>query len=973
MTTFLPSLLFAVMASVADAGDVDRAVRSFFTAYAGGDVTGAVSHWTGDGRDAFASKAAIVTSARCMRLDAVEITAVDINETTARAHVTTKITAWNAIDGATPRQLHEQRTLHLAKTAEGWRITKWSTEEEDALARGPVAFATVPRTPAMAVLLAESAINAANRGSEPDARRTVDLAFSIAAETGDPGAISVALSAESSILRLFNKSSDGPAAEALAFAEASGDADVIALALLRRGRSLSNDHGPTKRALFRRVLALADHLTDPSTAALAATQLAIEANGRSDFRDEMRHALIAYRYAEISGNRTALLSAMMNAAGCYYHQADWQLALTHFTRVLELARELRYPAVETHAMRRMAACHKHLGNREQAMSLLDDALVVAESSCWRDAVAEVHAEKAAHLLSLEKLAEAEQEAVAALRHAVVSDVEGEIAGARSLYAEIAYRRGRHEEARSIAVHEQSSWSHLIAGRALHRLGRMDDAEWWLQHATNAIESTRRLVLASDRQQQTFLEQHFGIYVAMVDLLIDRGEIVRAWETAQRYKARVLREAVERNGAEGMSLERDQAAERRLTDEIETLNAALLAGGQPEQIASIRAELTRVRIQLDDLISRTQGTQASYSLMNGTPPAGNLVRGLGDAVVLDYVAGPERTVVFVIRSDGSITARSIPVTLSELWRRAGEVRSAIQQRNLRAGEVLQSLRELLFAPVEQDIAGARLLCIVPAGPLWHVPFHALRDAAGRYEIENRAIVYAPSMELLGRQQQSEPRGKPTLLAFGNPNIRAETAARYRALDPGGTLGALPEVEEEVRRVAELYGQDRGRAYIGDAAREAVLKREAPLFDVLHIATHGLVDARAPMFSALVLSTAPGEGEDGLLEAREIAGLKLGTRIAVLSACDTGRGQVTHGEGVIGLSWALLAAGCPTAVVSQWKAVSSTTSTMMIDFHRHLVGGADAPEALRNAQLALRRDPRYSHPFYWAPFVVLGAPR
>lgn len=972
MTTFLPSLLFAVVASVADAGDVDRAVRGFFTAYAGGDVARAASHWTGEGRDAFANKAAIVTSARCMRLDAIDVTAVDIDEATARAQVTTKITAWNAIDGATPRQLHERRTLHLAKTDDGWRITKWSTEEEDAIARGRAAFATAPRTPAMAVLLAEAAIKAGNRGSEADARQIVDLAFSIAAESGDEGAISVVLSAESSILRLFNKASEAPAAEALTFAEASGDADVIALALLRRGRSLSNEHGPTKRALFRRVLTLADHLTDLSTAALAATQLAIEANGRGDFRDEMRHALIAYRYAEISGNKTALLSAMMNAAGCYYHQADWQLALTHFTRVLELARELRYPAVETHVMRRLAACHNHLGNPQLGMSLLDEALVVAESSCWRDAVAEVHAEKAAHLLSLEKYAEAEQEAVAALRHAVVSDVEREIVGARLLYADIANRRGRHEEARSIAMHEHSSWSHLITGRALHRLGRLDEAEWWLQHATDTIESVRGLVLASDRQQQTFLEQHFGLYVALVDLLIDRGETARAWQAAQRYKARVLREAVERNGAEGMSVERDQAAERRLTDEIQTLNAALLAAEQPEQIASIRAELARVRIQLDDLISRTQGTRASYSLVNGTPSAGDLVRGLGDTVVLDYVAGPQRTLVFVIRGDGTITARSIPITLSELWTRAAEVRSAIRQRNLRAGEVLQSLHALLLGPVEQDIAGARLLCIVPAGPLWHVPFHALRDANGRYEIEKRAIVYAPSMELLGRQQ-SEPRGKPTLLAFGNPNIRAETAARYRALDPGGTLGAIPEVEEEVRRVAELYGHDRGRAYIGDAAREAVLKREAPLFDVLHIATHGLVDARAPMFSALVLSTAPGEGEDGLLEAREIAGLKLGTRIAVLSACDTARGQVTHGEGVIGLSWALLAAGCPTAVVSQWKAVSSTTATMMIDFHRHLVRGADAPEALRNAQLALRRDPRYAHPFYWAPFVVLGAPR
>ncbi len=81
---------------------------------------------------------------------------------------------------------------------------------------------------------------------------------------------------------------------------------------------------------------------------------------------------------------------------------------------------------------------------------------------------------------------------------------------------------------------------------------------------------------------------------------------------------------------------------------------------------------------------------------------------------------------------------------------------------------------------------------------------------------------------------------------------------------------------------------------------------------------------------------------------------------------------QGNAVVGLSWAFLAAGVPTTVVSQWKAQSATTATMMVDFHRHLADGIATPEALRRAQLALRRDPRYRNPFYWAPFVVIGAP-
>jgi CHAT domain-containing protein len=92
----------------------------------------------------------------------------------------------------------------------------------------------------------------------------------------------------------------------------------------------------------------------------------------------------------------------------------------------------------------------------------------------------------------------------------------------------------------------------------------------------------------------------------------------------------------------------------------------------------------------------------------------------------------------------------------------------------------------------------------------------------------------------------------------------------------------------------------------------------------------------------------------------------------SACETGRAGTATGGGVIGLAWAFLAAGSPTTVVSQWKAHSAATATLMVEFHRQLATGHSKPEALRRAQLALRRDRRYRHPFYWAPFVVIGRP-
>ena len=163
-----------------------------------------------------------------------------------------------------------------------------------------------------------------------------------------------------------------------------------------------------------------------------------------------------------------------------------------------------------------------------------------------------------------------------------------------------------------------------------------------------------------------------------------------------------------------------------------------------------------------------------------------------------------------------------------------------------------------------------------------------------------------------------------------------------------------------------------------AREGVVKTEAPKYEVLHFATHGLLDNRNPMFSYLTLAQTAGDpNEDGLLEAREIINMDLHAKLAVLSACQTARGWVGAGEGVIGMSWALFVAGVPTTVASQWKVDSASTTSLMIDFHRRLTMRPANPklketkaEALRQAALGLLRNERYRHPFYWAGFVMIG---
>jgi CHAT domain-containing protein len=152
-----------------------------------------------------------------------------------------------------------------------------------------------------------------------------------------------------------------------------------------------------------------------------------------------------------------------------------------------------------------------------------------------------------------------------------------------------------------------------------------------------------------------------------------------------------------------------------------------------------------------------------------------------------------------------------------------------------------------------------------------------------------------------------------------------------------------------------------------------------YRILHFATHGFLDGANPLYSHVVLSQAASDSaEDGLLEAREIMKMNLQADIAVLSACDSARGRISSGEGVMGMAWALFAAGVPTTVVSQWSVESTSTAKLMIDFHRSLraanpnpghIGGS--AESLRQAALAMLKTPAYSHPLFWAPFIVLGS--
>lgn len=213
------------------------------------------------------------------------------------------------------------------------------------------------------------------------------------------------------------------------------------------------------------------------------------------------------------------------------------------------------------------------------------------------------------------------------------------------------------------------------------------------------------------------------------------------------------------------------------------------------------------------------------------------------------------------------------------------------------------------------------------------------------------------------QPSRPVGAPSRA------IDAPSRAAELFLGRAGPLQSLPGTRKEARAIQRDFPGT--KTFLGKWAQEEAVKRDAGKFRYLHFATHGFFNDAAPLLSSIVLAKPPkGSSEDGFLTAREIFDLRLSAEMVVLSACNTARGAKRGGEGIVGMSWALFVAGAPTQVLSQWAVDDMSTATLMERFYAGIRIGAGKARALRSAARALRKNARYRHPYYWAPFVLLG---
>ncbi|MGH9882256.1 MAG: CHAT domain-containing protein, partial [Pyrinomonadaceae bacterium] len=414
--------------------------------------------------------------------------------------------------------------------------------------------------------------------------------------------------------------------------------------------------------------------------------------------------------------------------------------------------------------------------------------------------------------------------------------------------------------------------------------------------------------------------------------------------------------------------------------------------RPDQarLADLRKRLQKARLDLEAFQTSLYGAHPELKARRGEIRPIGLEEAhemLPDArsALLEFVVTEGKTYLFTLtKSQRSQTADLkvyvLPIKQKELSERVERFRQQLARRDLEFKQSAISLYDVLLRPAREQLLNKTTLVLVPDSALWDLPFQALQSAPDRYLIEDYGLSYAPSLTVLREMSKLRKRkagdrtSSTTLLAMGNPALASETVDSLKLVHRDEKLGPLPHAELEVKTLGELYGVRQSKVYVGQEAREDRIKAEAGKFRVLHLATHGILNDVSPMYSQIVLAqSAPNE--DGLLEAWEIMKLDLKANLVVLSACETGRGRIGAGEGMIGLSWALFVAGSPAAVVSQWKVESASTTRLMLEFHRNLQpkikkSQISTAQALQGAAVKMLGSADYRHPFYWAGFVVVG---
>lgn len=998
----------------------------FFNVYEKQDLDALMSLWSEQSTDYATSRQRFQQSFAASRIEIINITMGKLTIDGERANLRVVVDS-NAVDIKTGKPATGfgklNRTLHFVKEDGAWKVSRFVSSEEElaasiakleaeedrnALLEANKDLQTIDLQKALIV----QGINWTNRSNYSQKMVIALLALRIAQQLNDKEAIAAAFRNIAYTHRQLGSLAQAIEAyqKSLKISEEINDQAGFSSTLNGLG-IVYQYQGKFAQALEYQYksLKLSEELGDKFGIGTALNSIATTYHFWGNRTLAMEYHQRSLKVREEIGDKPGIASTLNNLGLIYLSQNKYEQALEYYQQSLKIREEIGDKQSVGTALGSLGFVYQKQEKYTQALEYYQRNLKIREEIGDKFGIAD-----ALHIIATvyqyqgnyEKALDGFQQSLK-----IREEVGDEYGISTSLYniATIKVLQENFLEARefvskSIRIASQLGdrellWQvYLREGQTYRALNRLDLAKQSFTNAIRIIEDLRNQVAGTAQQRQQFFATRLLPYYEMVDLLMAQNNPQEALFFAERSKGRALLDVFDRDKisiTKAMSIQ-EQQQESNLNAELVSLNSQLYREKQddnPDQIeiAELTIRLEKARLQMETFQINLYATHPELRIQRGeirpitTIESASLIP--DKTAVLEFAVQDKQTYLFVLTKNNKLAeakpdlqAYKLNIKQKDLTILTQRFNQCISNHNLGFQEPALQLYNQLLKPAQAQLQNINRLVIVPDGVLWELPFQALLSAPRRYLLQDYAISYAPSLTVLremrslqAKRQKANVQSK-TLLALGNPAIGTKTVERVTAVFMDEKLLPLPEAERQVKVLQQIYGSKNSSVYIGTEADETRLKQEAGKYKILHFATHGIVNNTNPMYSCLVLSQLQNNSsDDGLLEAWEIMKMDLNADLVILSACDTARGKVGAGEGMIGLAWSLFVAGCPTTVVSQWKVETASNTEFMIDFHRNLTSTKEQiskAEALRQAALNLMKNKRYNHPFYWAAFVIIG---
>jgi CHAT domain-containing protein len=544
-----------------------------------------------------------------------------------------------------------------------------------------------------------------------------------------------------------------------------------------------------------------------------------------------------------------------------------------------------------------------------------------------------------------------------------------------------------------AMSEEFSWqtAYRIA-KTNERLDRKAEALKGYKETIDSIDGLRKALPLSICQPDFFKDKRH-VFESLLNLLYElqlknpgKGNDEEALYYMEKYRAGFQYQAlVERNV--NLVTNQDGAFEKErgaIKKQISAIMSKLRESGLTSKLENDRAlELEKAEEQYRGLFIRRAKKIKGFIGTNDSQPIllDQVQQKLPDKPIglLEYFLGEEHSFALFISKQ--------ELRLAKLTDK-GKIREAVENylkylqlretKDFRGSPGSQRLLDLLVGPFLDELSrGIEKIVIIPDDHLHYLPFECLSGLADRsrerktgphFLVENLEISYAPSISwwLATTDYAFSYGGLNRLLAIGYSN---EHPARSLNADVYFRLPSLRFVRQEIKAISSLFKDAKPVALLDEeAGEEELYSEDLADFDIIHFATHGIFDNERWWRSFLILEQNPGLEDDGFLSPLEILDLEFNAKLVVLSACQTAKGKLYEGEGILGISQAFLLAGAKSIIASLWNVNDESSVQIFKSFYRTLIRGESIAQALRLAKLEMINS-RFRHPFYWAGFILM----